>query len=141
VTFQIKDKDRSNEDFDKVPSQKLEAIRDIQEITKKLEEAIHKAGKETGGSRNMVKQKAKGKTVPWWTNGLTIMEKKRRIRYQQTTSNEALRESRKTQYNKLKVEYQVAKRKEKTRSWKENCTTTSPFNPWNEVYKLASNKI
>jgi hypothetical protein len=48
--------------------------------------------------------------------------------------------SRKTQYNKAKAEYQAAVRKENTRSWKEYCTTTSPFNPWNEVYKLASNK-
>jgi hypothetical protein len=63
-----------------------------------------------------------------------------RRRYQRTTSNEALRKSGKTQYNKAKAEYQVAVRKEKTRSWKKYCTTTCPFNPWNEVYKLASNK-
>jgi hypothetical protein len=63
-----------------------------------------------------------------------------RKRYQRTTSNEALRESR-TQYNKAKAEYQAAVRKEKTRSWKEYCTITSPFNPWNELYKLTYNKI
>jgi ribonuclease HI len=144
VTFQIEDRGRSNEDLDEALSQKLEATRDIQEFTKKLEEVIQKAGKETSGSRNTAKQKAKGKTVPWWTNGLTIMRKKTnalRRRYQRTTSNDALRESRKTQYNKAKAEYQAAVRKEKTRSWKEYCTTTSPLNPWNEVYKLASNKI
>jgi hypothetical protein len=31
-------------------------------------------------------------------------------------------------------------RKEKTRSWKKYCTTTSSINSWNEVYKLVSNK-
>jgi hypothetical protein len=36
-----------------------------------------------------------------------------RRRYQRTTSNEALREGRKTQYNKAKAEYQAAVRKEK----------------------------
>jgi hypothetical protein len=45
-----------------------------------------------------------------------------------------------TQYNKAKAEYQETVRKEKTRSWKEYCTTTSPLNPWNELYKLAFNK-
>jgi hypothetical protein len=63
-----------------------------------------------------------------------------RRRYQRTTSNEAIRESRKTQYNKAKAEYQATVRKEKTRSWTEYCTTTSPLNPWNEVYKLPFNK-
>ena len=64
-----------------------------------------------------------------------------RRRYQWTTGNETLRESRKKQYNKAKSEYQAAVRKEKSRSWKEYCTMTSPSNPWNEVYKLASNKL
>ena len=142
-TFQIEDRGRSNEHLDEALTQKLEATRDVQEFTEKLEEAIQKACKETSGNSNKAKQKANGKTVPWWTNGLTIMRKKTnalRRRYQRTTSKEALRESRKTQYNKAKAEYQAAVRKEKTRSWKEYCTTTSPFNPWNEVYKLASNK-
>ena len=52
-----------------------------------------------------------------------------------------MRKSRKKQYNKAKAEYQAAVRKEKSRSWKEYCTMTSPSNPWNEVYKLASNKL
>jgi hypothetical protein len=64
VTFQIEDRDRSNEDLDEALSQMLEATRDIQGFTIKLEEVILKAAKETGGSRNTVKQTAKGKTVP-----------------------------------------------------------------------------
>jgi hypothetical protein len=63
-------------------------------------------------------QKRKGRTVPWWTNELKIMRKKTNAlrRYQRTIGNEALRESRKTLYNKAKAEYQAAVRKEKTRS-------------------------
>jgi hypothetical protein len=60
--------------------------------------------------------------------------------YQRTTSNDAFRENRKTQYIKAKAEYQAAVRKEKTRTWKEYCTMTSPFNACNKVYKLASIK-
>jgi len=67
-------------------------------------------------------------------------EKTDAMRRYQWTSNEALRESRKTQYTKAKTEYQAAVRKEKTRSWKEYCSRTSPINPWNKVYRLASNK-
>jgi hypothetical protein len=117
---------------------------DMQEFTMKLEEVIQTACKETCRNRNTAQPKAKGKMVPWRTNELKIMRKKTnalRRRYQWTTSNETLRESRKTQYTKVKAEYQAAVRKEKTRSWKEYCTTTCPTNPWNEVYKLASNKI
>jgi hypothetical protein len=31
-------------------------------------------------------------------------------------------------------------KKEISRSWKQYCTATSPINPWNEVYKLATCK-
>jgi flagellar hook-basal body complex protein FliE len=95
VTFQTEGTDGSNEDLNEALSQKTEATRDIQEFTKKLEEVIQKVGKETSRSRNTAKQKAKGKTVPWWTNRLTILRKKTnalRRRYQRTTSNDALRE-------------------------------------------------
>jgi len=63
-----------------------------------------------------------------------------RRKYQSTTGNEALREIRRNQYSKARKEYQTAIRREKTRSWKQYCTTTSPINPWNEVYKLATSK-
>jgi len=62
-----------------------------------------------------------------------------RRRYQRRT-NEEQRENRKTQYTKAKKEYQAALKREKIRSWKQYCTTTSPNNPWTEIYKLANNK-
>jgi len=59
---------------------------------------------------------------------------------QKTGGVKALREIRKNQYIKAKKEYQTAIRKDKTRSWKQYCTMTSPINPWNEVYKLVTSK-
>jgi len=145
-TNQIEKRSRSYDSLDENVNQKFKTSRDMQDFTMKLEEAIQKAGMEICGqnrSKNTAKGKEKGKTVPMWTNGLIIMRRKTntlRRRYQRTTSNEAQRQSRKTQYNKAKAEYQAAVIKEKTRSCKEYCTTTSPLNPSKEVYKLSSNK-
>jgi hypothetical protein len=63
-----------------------------------------------------------------------------RIRYQRTTNNDELRESRKNQYHVEKTKYQAAIKREKIKSWKEYCNLTSDRNPWNAVYKIASNK-
>ena len=62
-----------------------------------------------------------------------------RRRYQRTTNNE-LRESRKNQYHVEKTKYQAAIKREKIKSWKEYFNLTSDTNPWNAVYKIASNK-
>jgi hypothetical protein len=143
AAFQIEVRGRSNEELDRELNQKIKENLDVREFTTKLEEVIQKACKETNGNRKTTTQKVKGGTLPWWTNELKIMRKKTnalRRRYQRTIGNEALRESRKTLYNKAKAEYQAAVRKEKTRSWKEYCTMTSPTNPWTEVYKIAAKK-
>jgi uncharacterized Ntn-hydrolase superfamily protein len=63
-----------------------------------------------------------------------------RRRYQRTTNNDDLRESRKNQYHDEKKKYQAAIKTEKIKSWKEFCNLTSSMNPWNAVYKLALNK-
>jgi hypothetical protein len=63
-----------------------------------------------------------------------------RRRYQRTLNNEELRESRRKVYIEGKKKYQAAIRKEKINSWKQYCNITSPSNPWNEAYKLASGK-
>ena len=46
----------------------------------------------------------------------------------------------KNQYLDGKLQYQTAIKREKLKSWKEFCNLTSATNPWNAVYKLASNK-
>jgi hypothetical protein len=63
-----------------------------------------------------------------------------RRRYQRTTNNEELRESRRKEYTEDKKKYQATIKKEKINSWKQYCNTTSPNNPWNEAYRLASGK-
>jgi len=83
------------------------------------------------------------KSVPWWTQRLTILRKKvnaQRRRYQRTKGNIALCEQRKEQYMATKAEYAATIRKESFTSWKEYCTTTSATNPWNAIYKLAAGR-
>jgi len=63
-----------------------------------------------------------------------------RRRYQRTTYNNGLREGRKNQYQDGKLQYQTEIKREKFKSGKEFCNLTSATNPWNAVYKLASNK-
>ena len=132
-----------NADIDGELSRMLKRHTDIRQFTVKLDEAIQTTCRKTCKHLNPPNPKAKGKSIPWWTDVLTIMRKRTnalRRRYQRTTSDEALRESRKKQYTKAKTQYQAAIKKEKIESWKQYCTVTSPNNPWNEVYKLATSK-
>jgi len=62
------------------------------------------------------------------------------IHTQRTLNNEELRENRKNQYTEAKTKYQAAIRKEKTNSWKQDSTVTSPSNPWNEVINMPQGK-
>jgi UDP-2,3-diacylglucosamine pyrophosphatase LpxH len=86
----------------------------------------------------------KKKSVPWWTDSLTIMRKRinalRRI-YQRTRSNQELKESRKYKYLEEKKKYQYEIRKEKFNSWKVYCNVTTSSDPWSQVYKLAIGKV
>ena len=50
-------------------------------------------------------------------------------------------ERRRYQYHDGKLQYQAAIKREKFKSWKEYCNLTYDTNPWNVVYKLASNKV
>jgi hypothetical protein len=90
-----------------------------------------------------MKKTINNKSVPWWTDELTVMRKKTnalRRRYQRTRKHEGLREQRKTTYLAEKARYEATIKREKIRSWKEYCNLTTSSNPWNEVYKLAAGK-
>jgi len=83
------------------------------------------------------------KSVPWWTEGLTILRKKvnaQRRQYQRTRGNNDLRHQRKSQYLAIKSEYAATIKKERNASWKEFCTMASTTNPWDEIYRLAKGK-
>ena len=83
------------------------------------------------------------KSVPWWTEELTVKRKKLnslRKLYQRTKNNQQLRERRKSRYYEEKTTYQATIKREKLKSWKEYCNLTPCADPWNAVYRLASNK-
>jgi hypothetical protein len=61
------------------------------------------------------KKASTNKSVPWWTEGLTIFRKKanaQRRQYQRTRGNIDLRDERKSQYLATKTEYAAAIKKE-----------------------------
>jgi hypothetical protein len=85
----------------------------------------------------------KHKSVPWWTGELKLMRRRinaLRRRYQRTTNYNGHKQKCKNQYNGGKLQYQAAIKREKFKSWKEFWNLNSATNPWNAVYKLASNK-
>jgi len=95
---------------------------------------------ETINTQNKTKQK---KSVPRWTDSLTIMRESinalRRL-YQRTRNIEKLRESRK--HKKLEVKKMInMKLEKKLNSWKEYCNVVASLNPWSHAYKLATGKI
>ena len=91
----------------------------------------------------MLKSKSARRTVPWWSDELTIMRKRMnalRRRFQRTKDNEELRTQRRIQYTEAKTNYATTIRKAKSISWKEYCSVTTCNNPWNEAYRLAAGK-
>ncbi|KAJ4438366.1 hypothetical protein ANN_14308 [Periplaneta americana] len=86
----------------------------------------------------------RGRTVPWWTQELTILRKKvnaLRRRFQRTMNNEDLRMERKGKYLDGKRIYEMKLHYEKLSSWKKYCTLTEGSNPWNAIYKIAAGKL
>jgi hypothetical protein len=116
---------------------------DIRLFIAKIDDTVQETCRTTCKTPSNLTRKAKGRTVPWWTDALTTMRKRtnalRRL-YKRTKNNNNLRESRRNQYTTAKIEYQSAIKREKTISWKKHCTATSPMNPWSEIYKIASGK-
>jgi hypothetical protein len=83
------------------------------------------------------------KSVPWWTERLTILRKKvnaQRRQYERTRGNNDLRDRRKSTYLAIKAEYDATFRKKRNASWKEFCNIASATNPLTEIYRLAAGK-
>jgi hypothetical protein len=75
---------------------------------------------------------SKKKSVPWWTDNLTLMRKKvnvcRRL-FQRTRKDEVVRENRKKNYLEAKRRYQVGIRNKKLNSLKEFCNVAASIKP------------
>jgi len=115
----------------------------VEDAVDTLQEAITMSCNKSFRKAIPLQKWANQKSVPWWTQELTIRRKKLnafRRRYQRA-QDIALRESRKKTYHTEKSRYQAAIKSEKLKSWKEFCTLTTSTNPWNVVYKLATNKL
>jgi len=90
----------------------------IEEFQVTLKTACNKTYRKTRAS----KTKTTHKSVPWWTEELTILRKRTNAlirRHQRTRNNDELRERRKLQYHEGKAQYAAAIKREKLRSWKE----------------------
>lgn len=116
---------------------------DIEELIEEFYDVIKSACNISFRTRRASKKAMPNKSVPWWTEELTIMRKRvtaLRHRYQRTRNSEELREQCKTQYLEGTARYVTTIKKEKINSWKMYCNMTSSINSWNEVYKLAAGK-
>jgi hypothetical protein len=116
---------------------------DIEELIEEFHDIMRVACSKSFRTQRASKKTMSNKSVPWWTEELTIMRKRvnaLRRRYQRTRNREELREQRKTQYLERKARYAATIKKEKITSWEKYCNMTSLSNPWNEVYKLAAGK-
>jgi hypothetical protein len=130
--------------LDRDLASQVKELNDIESAVDLFQEALISPRNKSFKIRRAAKKTTKYKSVSWWTEELTLMRKRinaLRRRYQRTTKNDGLRESRKNQYQDEKTKYQAAIKKRKIKSWKEFCNITSSTNPWNAVYKLASNTV
>jgi hypothetical protein len=130
------------EELDMFLSTTITTENDLELFVDTFAEALQSACRRTFKTTTTEKNSNK-KSVPWWTNSLTIMRKRvnasRRL-YQRTRNDEELRERRKCKYFKGKRKYQADIRKENFNSWREYCNVKASTHPWSQVYKLATGK-
>ena len=137
-------KERGAEHLDKTFCTRMSDETDIEKLIDEFNEVLKLACSKSFRTQRASKKAMTNKSVPWWTEELTIMRKRlnaQRRRYKMTRNNEELREPSKTQYLEGKARYAATINKEKLSLWKEYFNMTSSTNPWNEVYKLAAGKI
>jgi hypothetical protein len=129
--------------LDRVLASQVKKTNHIERAVDLLQKALISSCNKSFRTRWATKKTTKHKSVPWWTEELTLKKKRINVlrrRYQRKTNNDDLRERRINQYHEEKSKYQAEIKREKIKSWKEFCTLTSSTNPWNDVYRLASNK-
>ena len=132
------------ESIDKELHKKLKQYEDVDEVVDLSFSCITDACKTAFKVSRRAKWCIKQKTVPWWSDELTVLRKKTnalRRRYQRTISNEGLRQERRIKYLEGKREYERKIQEKKLKSWKMFCTTTDGTNPWGVVFKIAAGKL
>jgi len=111
--------DAGIEEIDEALCQRVRTAPNTEEIVEEFQEALDKAYKalfRLTRSTTTIKKEAQHKSVPWWTQRLTILRKKvnaQRRRYQRMKGDTVLREQRKEQYLTTKAEYAATIRKER----------------------------
>ena len=133
----------TNEDLDTMLCTRIFEDENIEKYAEEFHEILKTACNKTFRKHRNLKTTTTHKSVPWWTEELTILRKRTnalRRRYQRTRNNAALREIRQIHYFESKAQYAATIKREKLRSWREYCNITTAANPWNEIYKLAAGK-
>ena len=136
--------EEDNKALDKHISSRIDAIEDVEDIVNKFNEALTTVCNKTFKKGKAFRKTNKHKTVPWWTEDLTIARKRVnafRRKFQGTKTNNNLRDQRKTEYYEEKSRYQAKIKNAKIQSWRQYCNMTSFTNPCTIVYKSAAGKI
>ena len=133
-------KEGGTEYLDKTLRTHVSEVSDFEKSIEEFHEVLKLECSKSFRTHRAQRKQFKKKSVPWWTQELTIMRKRSnalRLRYQRARNNEELREQRKTKYLEAKARYEATIKKGKVSSWKQYCNMTSSTNPWKEIRKLA----
>ena len=131
------------EKMDNILSTRATQVPDVDKLVDEFYEVLEEACRSSFLTTRASKSNSARRSVPWWSEELTIMRKRLnalRRRFQWTKNNEELRTQRRIQYTEVKTNYATKIRKAKRLSWREYCNMTTHINPWNEAYKLAASK-
>jgi hypothetical protein len=131
VAMKFRRGQRGLENLDNILALQVKEENDIERAVNQFQEALILACNKSFKKRKATK-KEKYKSVPWWTQELTL--KRKRVNALRR------REWCKNQYHEEKSQYQATIKREKINSWKQFCNLTSATNPWNAIYKIALNK-
>ena len=129
--------------LDKCISSRIATTEDMEDIVNRFSDALPTACNKSFKTGKAFMKTNKHKTVPWWTEDLTIARKRVNAfgtKYQRTKTNDILRDQRQNEYHVEKAQYQVKIKNAKIQSWKQYCNKVSSTNPWNTVYKSAVGK-
>ena len=121
-------------DLDSTLAKRVTSECDIEKTIDEFYEDLTTACNESLRTQLATKKATTNRSVPWWTDELTIMRKRLNAlnrRYQRTKNNENMRTYRKTQYLEGKATYASTINNEKFDSWKAFCNLISANNPWN----------